>query len=130
MKNTTHWITIAAATALGTSLLACSSAPSHESGQGGGAPLVRSQFAEGDLAKLCQQSIDQTQARMDAIGKLAPAARTMDSTLIEFENATADLSEATQPLGFMKYVSPNKVTNAEGAKCEKDTGDFLVKILG
>lgn len=130
MKKTTHWITVTAATILGTTLFACSTPPSRESGKSAETPLIRSDFAEGELARICQQSIDQTQARMDAIGALTPAARTVDNTLIEFENATADLAEATQPLGFMKYVSPNKMTNAEGAKCEKDTGDFVVKILG
>src|SRR5438309_2102799 len=68
---------------------------------------VRSDFAPGELTQLCQKAIDQAQAKLDAIAKQDPAGRTFDSTVLAFENATADLTDGTLPLSFMKYVSPD-----------------------
>jgi thimet oligopeptidase len=108
--------------------VSCSTA-SHKAGDHAN-DLIRSDFDSGELAKLCQKAIDKAQSRMDAIAKVPPAQRTLANTLLEFETANADLSDETQPLTFMKYVSPVASTNAEGAKCEKDVGEFGVKTLG
>jgi thimet oligopeptidase len=113
--------------------LACSTpSPSSRAaaGKDGQGPLIRSEYGAGELAKLCQASIGRAQSRADAVAKLDPKARTVDNTLLELEDAFADFTEETQPLAFMKFVSPNKEINAEGAKCDKDTGEFAVKILG
>lgn len=92
--------------------------------------LIRSDFAPGELAKLCQKSIDQAQTRLDAIAHLSHDQKNMDNTLLALEITGADLSDETQPLSFMKYVSPVEKTNAEGALCEKNVGDFMVKTMG
>jgi thimet oligopeptidase len=126
-----HALVLTASSLLAAGMLACSSAKTaprrHLSSSD---DLVRSDFAPGELNQLCQQALDQAQTRLDAIAHLAPAARTFDNTVLAFETTTADMVDGTQPLSFMKYVSPVKTTHAEGANCENITGNFAVKTFG
>ena len=88
------------------------------------ADLIRSDFAPGELTFLCQQAIAKAQTRIDALVKVPVDSRNFDNTVLELENVNADMADEVQPLSFMKYVSPVKATNAEGAKCEQLVGDF------
>ncbi|MBC7692387.1 MAG: Zn-dependent oligopeptidase [Methylotenera sp.] len=92
------------------------------------APLIRSDYKKGELTALCKVAIDSSRARLDALANLAAEAQNFDTTLLAFETATADLSDAVTPLTFMGYVSPNADTNSEGSDCEQSVNQFMVDI--
>jgi thimet oligopeptidase len=114
--------------------MASCASESKKAGTGGqpsaSGDLIRSDFASGELTKLCENSLNAAQARIEAIEKIPAAQRTFQNTVLEFEKTLADTWDVVQPLTFMKYVSPDKDINKEGAVCEEKVGEFSVKAFG
>jgi thimet oligopeptidase len=92
--------------------------------------LIRSDYKPGEVTTLCNQSIEKARDRFNKLAKLSASERNFDNTTLTFENINADLGDEATPLTFMKYVSPDKAINAEGAKCEQAVGDFTVSVFG
>ncbi|MGE3974171.1 MAG: M3 family metallopeptidase [Bdellovibrionales bacterium] len=92
------------------------------------APLIRYEYASGELSKLCDEAIDTTKKRLDAVVVLPAEKRNFDSTMLEVETALADFSDAITPLVFMGYVSQNEALRKEGETCEKKQGEFSVTV--
>ena len=93
------------------------------------ARLIRSDYAANEITKLCDAAIAKISQRLDAIAALKPEQRTLDNTLLAYENASADFSDETGNLTFMNYVSTNDALRAEGSACEEKIGQFSVGIL-
>ncbi len=93
-----------------------------------GLEIIRSDYSEGEVTRLCQESIAKAQKRLDVIAALPEQERTIENTLLEFEAALADFSDASTPLTFMGYVSTNEKISAEGSKCEEALGQFNVAV--
>jgi thimet oligopeptidase len=91
--------------------------------------LIRSDYTEGEVTKLCEESIAKAQKRLDEIAAIPEKGRNIDNTLLAFENALADFSDESTPLTFMGYVSTNEKVHAEGSKCEEAIGQFNVSIF-
>jgi thimet oligopeptidase len=89
-------------------------------------PVIRSDYAPGEITQLCDQSIGRAQKSFDEIGKLPLSTRDLDRTLIAFEQAGAEFSDETSALTFMKQVSTNEKLIKEAADCEEKASQFLV----
>ncbi|OFZ22926.1 MAG: hypothetical protein A2X94_14940 [Bdellovibrionales bacterium GWB1_55_8] len=94
-----------------------------------GKQLIRYQYEPGELTRLCDESMELTAERLDAIAALKPAERGFENTVLAFENAIADLNDEMGPLTFMAYVSTDEKIHAEGAACEEKFGPFLVDVV-
>lgn len=89
--------------------------------------IIRSDYATGEVTKLCQAAIDDAKASFDQIAAVPAAQRTFDNTMLAFENANADFGDKTNGLTFMGYVSTNADVSAEGSACEEKVGAFMVE---
>jgi thimet oligopeptidase len=89
---------------------------------------MRSQYAHGEITQRCDAAFASVNATLDAIAATPDKDRTVDTTLLRFEQAMGDISDATQPLSMMSYVYPDPVISAEGSACEEKTGIFMVNV--
>ncbi|MGZ3700333.1 MAG: M3 family metallopeptidase [Bdellovibrionota bacterium] len=92
------------------------------------AHLIRYEFKKGELTSLCNASIQRTKEALAAIAQIPAGKATFDNAMLAFEKATADFSDDTTPLSFMKYVSTEEGIQKEGADCETAVGDYGVEI--
>ncbi len=90
--------------------------------------LIRSDYKAGEVTQLCQAAIDTAKASFATLAAVPAAERTIDNTLLAFENTTANFSDSTSGLTFMGYVSTDGAVNKEGSDCESTIGDFMVDV--
>ncbi|MES3038593.1 MAG: M3 family metallopeptidase [Bdellovibrionota bacterium] len=95
----------------------------------GAKKIIRSDYVPGEITKNCDSAISQLQAKLDAIGSIQKPQQTVDNTLLAFEAAMADFSDATSALTFMAYVSTNPELSAEGSACEEKVGQYYVTVF-
>ena len=91
-------------------------------------PLIRSDYAEGEVTRLCAEAVQKAQKSLDQIAAIPAADRNIQKTLIALETTLAVLSDEITPLTFMGYVNTNEKIAAEGSKCEETTGQFNVTV--
>lgn len=89
---------------------------------------VSSRYAPGEITQRCDAAFASANATLDAIAATPPAGRTVDNTLLRFEDAMGDFSDATSPLSMMGYVYPDPAISAEGSACEEKMGVFMVNV--
>jgi len=89
---------------------------------------IRTVYRPGEIAALCDTAIATATAALDRIAALKKEARNTDSTLLAFEAAIADYSDAILPVTLMGYVYPDKTVAAEGSAAEEKAGKFSVDI--
>ncbi len=90
--------------------------------------VIRSDYQKGEIQVLCNQAIQEADTKFKAIAAIAPDKRTIDNTLLALENAQANLEDATEPIGFMRLVSPDKSIRADAADCKSQTTAFDVEV--
>ena len=91
--------------------------------------LIRSDFADGEITKLCDEAMKKTDTRLNALGQMPAKDRTVQNSLLALEEILDDLSDDVTPLTFMSYVSRNEKLRAEGATCEAKAGEYNVSIF-
>jgi thimet oligopeptidase len=91
--------------------------------------LVRSDYAKGDVKRLCAEAIKRADDQLNELAKQAPEGRTLDNTVLSFEKILADLGDETGPLTFMGYVATDEGLRAEGSACEEELGAVYVAIM-
>ena len=91
--------------------------------------LIKSDYAEGEITKNCDEWIKKTDDKIKAIAALKPSQNNFESSLLAFEIAFAEFSEATDPMAFMAHVSPNEKIAAEASKCDEKQSQFNVEVL-
>jgi thimet oligopeptidase len=89
---------------------------------------VRSRYAPGEITERCKAAFVSANAMLDAIAATPLLERTVDATLLRFEQVMGDIGDATMPLAMMSYVSPDPAVAAEGAACEEKAGIFMVRV--
>jgi len=89
---------------------------------------VRTAYRPGEITALCDAAIATATTALDRIAALPEEARTIDSTLLAFEAAMADYSDAVLPVTLMGYVYPDRNVAAEGSAAEEKAGKFSVGI--
>ncbi len=90
--------------------------------------LIRSDYKVGEVAALCQAAIETAKSSLAQIAAVPAAMRTIDNSLLAFENTTATFGDSTAGLTFMGYVSREAAVNAEGSDCESKIGEFMVDV--
>jgi thimet oligopeptidase len=109
------------------SAIACSSLKHRVPASGQDAPpVIRSDYAAGEITRLCDASIERAKKAYDEIGKFPSSTHNIDQTLLAFEQAGDDLSDETTPLIFMKSVSSQAPLIKEGTDCEEKVSQFMV----
>lgn len=87
--------------------------------------LIRYDYSEGEITKLCAASIEKAKAVVTSIKALSEKQKKdFDLTQLAFESAIADLNDETSPLTFMGYVSENEKLRDEAMACEESVGQF------
>jgi Zn-dependent oligopeptidases len=89
---------------------------------------IRTVYRPGEITALCDAAIATATTALDRIAGLPAESRTADSTLLAFESAMADYSDAILPVTLMGYVYPDKEVAAEGSAAEEKAGKFSVGI--
>ncbi|MFA4824346.1 MAG: M3 family metallopeptidase [Methanoregula sp.] len=89
---------------------------------------VSSRYAPGEITRRCDAAFVSANATLDAIAATPEKDRTVDTTLLRFEQAMGDFSDTTEPLSMMSYVYPDPAISAEGSACEEKTGIFMVNV--
>lgn len=88
--------------------------------------LIRSDYAPGELTRLCDAAIQKTKIAHDAVAAIPAGERTMDNTLLALELADAEFGNLLSPLTFMKSVSTNEAISQEGSACAEKADQFGV----
>jgi thimet oligopeptidase len=91
--------------------------------------LIRSDYKVGEVTALCDASIADLTAKLNAIAAVPDAQRMIDNTLIAFETATADFGDQTNQLVFMGSVHRDQGINDEGNKCGEKVGGIMVDVF-
>jgi len=91
--------------------------------------LVKSDYAKGDVERLCAEAIKRADDQLNELAKVAPESRNLDNTVLSFEKILADLGDDTGPLTFMGYVAIDDGLRAEGSACEEKLGTIYVAIM-
>jgi thimet oligopeptidase len=89
---------------------------------------IRAQYAPGDIPRLGTSALEQANASFNAIAALPPGERTFDNTVLAFDTAMTDYSDAIYPLTLMGYVYPDSQVAAEGMALEESSAVFLNDI--
>ncbi len=106
---------------------------SNESSRTGDLPaspsvkLIRSDYEKDEITKLCGESVELAESKLTAIVQLSPAERNIENTLLAFEETVAEVTDKTNALLFMGYVSTDPNLRDEGMNCEESVSTFLVK---
>ena len=87
---------------------------------------VKTSYTKGDITGRCEQAFREANDSFDAIAQTPANERTLDNTLLRFEQTMGDYYDATSPLSLMGYVHPDKDIAAEGSACEEKAGIFTV----
>jgi thimet oligopeptidase len=87
---------------------------------------VKAGYAKGEITNACEQAFRNANASFDAIAQTPEKDRSIDNTLLKFEETMGDYYDATAPLSLMGYVHPDKDIAAEGSACEEKEGVFTV----
>ncbi len=111
-----------------TSLWGCQTTPKKD-GKTVESEFIRSNYAPGELTRLCDASIKSTTEKLDQIAKTPQSERTLKNTLLQFEKVTSDFNDSVTPLTFMGYVSTDEAISKEGSDCEQKVSQFYVSIF-
>ena len=87
---------------------------------------VKTTYTKGELTQACEQSFRNANASFDAIAQTPEKDRSIDNTLLRFEETMGDYYDATAPLSLMEYVHPGREIAAGGPACEECAGVFAV----
>ena len=90
--------------------------------------VIKSEYKPGEIKTKCQNGISLTESVLNEIVKLPVNGRNIESTVLRFENVTADLTDTAGALTFMAYVSPNPDIRKEASACEEEIGKFAVSV--
>ncbi len=85
----------------------------------------RSNYTAGDLTRLSETAAARANASFAEIAALTPGERSIESTLLRFEETVADYRNTVQPLALMGDVCPDPVIATEGIACMEAKGAFL-----
>ncbi len=86
--------------------------------------LIRYDYADGEITSICNKEIKSMQSKLDlwrdanAVGARSPQA------LLDFEELTANFSDAMGPILFMGSVSTSSKLRDEASACEESVGVF------
>lgn len=89
---------------------------------------VSSRYAPGEITQRCDAALASANTSLNAIAVTPPAGRTVENTLLRFEQAIGDIIDTTSPLSAMSYLYPDPAISAEGSACEEKTGIFMVNV--
>ncbi len=89
--------------------------------------LIRSDYAVGELVRICDASIAKASQRLEAVSAMSSPQQ--GSALLAFEETLADLEEETNPLTFMGVVGTSEELQAESFACEEKVGQFTVDVF-
>ena len=90
---------------------------------------LKTSYRPGEITVLCDTAIRTATTALDRIAVLPPETRSVETTLLAFETAIADFSDATLPLTLMGYVYPDPGVAAEGSASEEKTGKFAIGVF-
>lgn len=90
-----------------------------------GAGLIKAQYSPGEIIRLCAAAELNTNASLNAIAAIPAGQRTLDNTLLAFDTAITDYSDAIYPLTLMGDVSPDPQVAAEGVAASQSASAFL-----
>ena len=90
---------------------------------------LKTSYRPGEITVLCDTAIRTATTALDRIAVLPPETRSVETTLLAFETAMADFSDATLPLTLMGYVYPDPGVAAEGSASEEKTGKFAIGVF-
>ena len=90
---------------------------------------VKAGYAKGGITKACEQAFRNATASFDAIAQPPAKDRSIDNTLLKFEETMGDYYDATAPLSLMGYVHPDKEIAAEGPACGEKAGVSTCTVI-
>jgi thimet oligopeptidase len=115
---------------------------SHGLLQRGGQPMVHTEmktedffqqlsdpFTEGEITSQCKKAIDEAEAGLAKIVACPADQRSLERTLLAFENVMNQLEDSTSALVFMSSVSTRPTISEESNHCTEILSDFLVKVF-
>lgn len=85
---------------------------------------VRAQYAPGEITALGAAAQERANESLNAISALPPGGRTFESTIVAFDTAMTDYTDAIYPMTLMGYVYPDPQVAAEGMALEASSAVF------
>jgi thimet oligopeptidase len=93
-------------------------------------PLIRYDYAPGEITNLCDQSIIRMNSEIEKIKSRPFFELWLPSrSLLAFENSAKVLSDETNPLTFMSSVSKSAELRKEASACEEKLGQLFPQVL-
>lgn len=86
-------------------------------------------YDTGEITRLCDQSILDTRAKLDALTKLPKNKRSFKAVTEALDQVLTDFHDQVSPLTFMGYVSTEPKIAQEASACESKTSQFAVEIF-
>ena len=86
---------------------------------------VQARYSPGEIPALAAAAEERANASFTAIAALPPGARTFDATVLAFDTAMSDYTDAIYPMTLMGYVYPDPQVAAEGMALEESSAVFL-----
>nr|WP_321507494.1 M3 family metallopeptidase [uncultured Methanoregula sp.] len=85
---------------------------------------IRAHYSPGEIPRLSLEAEAAANTSLNAIAALPPEQRTMDTTLLAFDTAMTDYSDAISPLCLMGYVSTDPQVASEGMAAVQSSSVF------
>ena len=89
---------------------------------------IRAQYIPGEIPRLGTAAVQQANTSFNTIAALPPGERTFDNTVVAFDTAMTDYTDAIYPMTLMGYVYPDPNVAAEGMALEESSAIFLNDI--
>ncbi len=90
---------------------------------------VRTHYTPGVITILGDTAIREANSSFNEIASKPHEQRTINNTLIRFEEIMGDFTDRTGPLTFMGYVYPDRAIADEGSLAEEKAGTFNVEVF-
>lgn len=90
--------------------------------------LVRAHYEPGEITTLRDQEILTANTTLSGIAQIPPEKRTIQNTLLQFDQIISELCDTIMPLTVMGYVYPDITVSAEGMKAEEMLKTFLFNV--
>ncbi|MDD1693443.1 MAG: Zn-dependent oligopeptidase [Methanoregula sp.] len=90
---------------------------------------IRAHYTAGEITRLATEAQATANASLEAIAAIPPQQRTTDNTLIAYDTAMSDYSDAVSPLIQMGYVYPDPAITSEGMAVEESSQNFMDGVM-
>lgn len=90
--------------------------------------VMKTHYEPGEITELYEQAVLKANQSLNEIGATDPDDRTVNNTLVRYDQVISEFNDAVMPLILMGYVYPDTRISGEGMEAEQKSYSFLFNV--